>query len=505
LSRVASRKNLNSSGRGPTPPRSIDDDSHQTSRDKSGNGEGQQPSRVTPCDHAPVESLVVTVAKSDTHGGSDNALSGRDGKGKAGGHDDSDSGSELHGESTGGRLESQTVTKVAHDVVSVSPETNDDTSSSVTENPDGDGRLLGDVAGVPDEVDGGERTDSVGDIVGSVGERRGGSSQDLEERVQVLSLVVEVSSTSVHVNNVSGKTRSSTGLLGNDVLVDSVHEGLPDSLGKVLGQVPGTGIGLLNILKSLSASDVGLLGNSMSVGLGTVDLSLLGGLEVLHVGNGGLVKVHGLEVLTGGVTGVVVLDDLDVDSLRRVGDGTALEEHGTEEKVVPAHGPVVHGELAVQPGQEEETDQEDNTTGNTEDGSGDLTSSPVVKVKGSSSLPDDQHGKNTRGDTEVNGDHDETPLKRVGTLQDSVLGDQKDKGSEGSGNTGGDNPGSNNLGDSLVVPGPRNSTGSDGSDSKTDDSTSDTVGSGNGKTDGSSNSKPGRRTNQSAQHSLRNH
>jgi hypothetical protein len=56
-------------------------------------------------------------------------------------------------------VESEAVSKIAHDVVSVCPETDDEGSTSIAENPDWNRGLRRELAGVPDEVDGGERTD----------------------------------------------------------------------------------------------------------------------------------------------------------------------------------------------------------------------------------------------------------------------------------------------------------------------------------------------------------
>lgn len=58
------------------------------------------PRAVGPCDHAPVDGLVVTSAETDTNGGTDNALGGGDGQGKTCSHDDCDGGTELHAETT---------------------------------------------------------------------------------------------------------------------------------------------------------------------------------------------------------------------------------------------------------------------------------------------------------------------------------------------------------------------------------------------------------------------
>lgn len=229
--------------------RGINDDTHEAARNDTSNREGDDPAGVAPGNHAPVESPDITVAESDTHDGTDDALGSGDGKGKTGGHDDGNSSAELHRETTRRRLKSETVSKVAHHVVPISPETNDDTGRTVAENPDRNIGLGANGAVPPDEEDGSKRTDSVGNVVGSVSERSSGSSQNLEEGVQVLSLVVEVSSASVHGQDVTSKLAFArvVGLSRDNVLADTVHEGVDGDSDEVLGEVPRAVVFLLNI------------------------------------------------------------------------------------------------------------------------------------------------------------------------------------------------------------------------------------------------------------------
>lgn len=49
---------------------------------------------------------------------------------KTGGKNDSNSGTEFHGETSRGRVQCQAVTKVAHDVVAISPDTEGNTSTT---------------------------------------------------------------------------------------------------------------------------------------------------------------------------------------------------------------------------------------------------------------------------------------------------------------------------------------------------------------------------------------
>lgn len=455
--------------------RGVDNYTHQAAGDNTGDGKSQDPASVTPDDHAPVEGLEVTVAESDTHGSTDDTLGCGDGNSETGGHDDSNSGAKLHGETTGRRMEGQAVTQVAHDVVTISPETNDNTGSTVGKDPDRNRRLLCDGTRIPDQKDGGKRTDGVRYVIGTVSEGRGGSGENLKEGVQMLSLVIKVSSAGVHVDDVANKIGTLFLFLDN-VPVNTVHETSPESLGKVLRKVPWASVLLLNFVESLS----GLLSLSLDglniVGALTRKLGLLGSLEMLHVGYGTLVKVSGLEILAGSMATVVVLDDLDVETLWGVGDGATLEEERTLEEVVPFEGPVVVVQLAVQPREEEGDNNEHNSASDSEDSTANLSRVPVIKIQRSSTLPDDQHGQDTGGNTEVDGDHDKTPLERVAALEHTILGDQEDDGGKASSNTRGNDPGSDNLGNTFLFPAPRHTLGSSGCNSKTNDTTSDTVG-----------------------------
>ena len=224
---------------------SIDDDTHQATSDDTSNWEGEDPTCVTPGNHSPVESLNITVTESDTHGSSDNALGGGDWEREAGSHNDCDSGTKLHGETTGWGLESKAVTQVPHDVVTISPETNDNSSTTIGKYPDRNISLLFDSTRVPNKIDGSKWTDSVRYIVGTVSKGGSGSSKDLEEGVEMLSLVVEVSSTGVNVLNITSQSRF-LGLLSDDILPDTMKEGINDNLGEVLWSIPWASILSLN-------------------------------------------------------------------------------------------------------------------------------------------------------------------------------------------------------------------------------------------------------------------
>jgi len=141
------------------PLRSVDDDTGQASGHDTGDWEGDEPTKVDPGNHSPVDGSPGTGAESDADGGTGDTLGGGDGEGEAGGHDNGDGGAKFHGETARWGVESDAVTELAHDVVAVEPETQGESDTAIGENPDGDGGLGGDLVGLPDEEYGGERAD----------------------------------------------------------------------------------------------------------------------------------------------------------------------------------------------------------------------------------------------------------------------------------------------------------------------------------------------------------
>lgn len=446
-----------------------------------------------PTDHAPVKSPPVTVAERDTHGSTDNALCGGDGESETGSHDNGDSRSQLHRETTGGRHEGEFVTKVAHDVVTVSPETNDDTGTTVRKDPQGDGVLLGvNNAGFPDGVDGGEWANGIGNIVGTVSERGSGGSENLEEGVQVLGLVVEVSCAGVHGLNVTTETRIRELLSRDDILADTVHESVQDGLEKVLREVPRADIILLNAGERLLVDNCGS-GLVVLEVIGTADstvLKILAGLEMLHVLNDGCIKVGCLEVFLSSLASIVVLDDLDIDTLRNRGDGAAAEQKRAIEDVPSLEGPVLENEEAVKIREEEDDDKKGDGGSDTEDSTGDFGHTPVIEVKGSSTLPDDQHGQDTAGERKVERNHDESPLERVRALEHTVLGDGEEDGAESTSNGRRNNPRSNDGSNTSAIPSPIDFVGTESGHTHTNDTADDAVGGGNGQAEGGSDREP---------------
>jgi len=122
----------------------------------------------------PVDGLESTRHDTDTSGSTNDTHGSRYGNTELRSKNDGDGSSEFHRETSRWRVESDFVTEGDHHVVTISSETNDDHGTTESQHPDGSlGATVGRETSVPDEVDCGERTDSVGDIVGTVSESLG--------------------------------------------------------------------------------------------------------------------------------------------------------------------------------------------------------------------------------------------------------------------------------------------------------------------------------------------
>lgn len=120
-------------------------------------------------------------------------------------------------------MQREAIPQVAHDVVAVGPEADDEGPGAVAEDPNGHGRFGLDGARVPDEVDCGEGADGVGYVVCAVGEGGGGGGEDLQEGVGVFGFVVVVGCAGVHGFEITGEDGRFF-LLGDHVDVDAVEE-----------------------------------------------------------------------------------------------------------------------------------------------------------------------------------------------------------------------------------------------------------------------------------------
>lgn len=141
------------------------------------------------------------------------------------------------------------------------PEAETKTKTTNSLDPDRSIRLRAREAGSPGLILGGEGTDRIADIVGTVCNRHDHGAADLSRRPQMLDLVIKVRSTSVHVFETFA-------LVSDDVARDAIKEhhadGCPDATRVCPGKiVDGGKVALASLLDLL----VELLG-SVGVGYG---------------------------------------------------------------------------------------------------------------------------------------------------------------------------------------------------------------------------------------------
>lgn len=157
---------------------------------------------------------------------------------------------------------------------------------------------------------------------------------------------------------------------------------------------------------------------------------------------------------------------------------------------------------SVQPGNEEDADDDGPSGTNTDDQTNSLGISEVDLDL--TTLPDNQHGKERGGNAEVDGDKSKTLHDGVASQHDSVLGNEEDDGSKATSKTGGDNPGKEHRddtgADALVELGPVDTVGADESNTHSDDTTHDGVGGGDRKTNPGADGKVDGGSNDSAHH-----
>lgn len=144
-------------------------------------------------------------------------------------------------------MKGNAVTEVAHEVVSVCPETDGDGGTTEDENPDRYLRLAAGLTSVPDLVYGGHRAHGVRDVVRTVSERGSSGGHDLKERVKVLRLEVVVLDDGVLLLEVLSDQQAldelrlvgtTPGLLGDNVDHDTAEESPLEGLPQLSGLVP---------------------------------------------------------------------------------------------------------------------------------------------------------------------------------------------------------------------------------------------------------------------------
>lgn len=114
------------------------------------------------------------------------------------GQKNSDRGAQLHRETSRGRHQGDSVTDGSHNVVSICGETNDDKGTTERQDPGWSWGIACESTVLPDVVDGSERTDGVGNVIGTVSKGVCTCRQDLKERIKVLGLVGVLVGSLVH-------------------------------------------------------------------------------------------------------------------------------------------------------------------------------------------------------------------------------------------------------------------------------------------------------------------
>lgn len=299
-----------------------------------------------------------------------------------------------------------------------------------------------DLPRVPNLVDGGIRSNSVGNVVGTMDEGGGCSSHDLEECVEELSAVVEVSGTSMDLLNVTGNDRL-LALGTNDILVNTVEDDELDGPPDESTRVPRTvGLGADHRLVLRVTGRGGLISSRVGSGLLVVP-----GLEILSNDSSALSTAL-LELLTGKVALVEVANNtLEVVGGRR--NGTTAEEERAKEDVVGLDLPILLDDNAVQPGDEENGHEKTPASTSSDNDTGDLLLSEVDLVR--ATLPDQKHDDERRGGPEVEGDEDETLDGRALAEENTVLGEEEDCGTEDTGKHRGDDPSKEDLRGYVLV------------------------------------------------------
>ncbi|KAI6767583.1 hypothetical protein HG530_005592 [Fusarium avenaceum] len=389
---------------------------------------------------------------------------------KTGGQDDCNSSTKLHTETSSGRVKSQTVTKVAHDVVSVGPDTKSNTGTTKApiqlvliinhsenlQNPDWDRRFATlETTGAPNLVDGSIRTDSVGDIVGTVGERGCTGSHDLHEGVEVFGTVVVVRDVCMDFVKVASEDTLLV-LHGDDILVDTREESLLEAAAR-LGfntfiDIRGVGRNRLVLVLSFV---VLVLAHKLIATLTTSTSKTL-------------------EFFTGEVALVEILDTTN-GTLRLSGRRRTLEKERTLSNVPPAELPVVNNDNTVQPRKEEDGDDESPGGTYTDDHTSGFG---VVELNlDATTLPDDKHGEKGSSDAKVNGGKEKTLPDRVASEHDTIFSDHKDDSSKCTRQTRSDNPSeehrNNTRADAFVKLSPVNTVGTNESNTHSNDTSHD--------------------------------
>lgn len=127
--------------------RGVDKEGEDAGGEESSEHNGEHPSSADTQELFPVNSSLLELNKTYTNGGTNLAMSSRNGQTDTGCDDDSDSGTDLDGETTGRGKLGQLHADCNNDTVSPHGETSNNTDTSKSENPKIHGLFLAGVVG----------------------------------------------------------------------------------------------------------------------------------------------------------------------------------------------------------------------------------------------------------------------------------------------------------------------------------------------------------------------
>lgn len=340
------------------------------------------------------------------------------------------------------------------------------------------------ITGFPSGVNDSPRSDRVSDIVGTVGERSGTGSDDLDERVRVFDLVGVFFS--VRVDLLHSSTFRSTGdtsLRGVNVVVNTVHEP-DDDLGgdsledgfNVVELVDGTRTSSVGVQVSHGPSEGTLVSSHLDVEtfLRSGELFLVREFElvqrclrlrgsslflradrslVFDVAMLGQMLLVSLLVVFG-----IVLDDGVVRHGSEVGtvDGCgSSEEERTLEGVVPLDRRVSLDDLGVDVRDKEQRGEDGHAETDTENDGSDVPSGLLVQSEFGRTLVHDGKGAHSRSDEEEKGRSVNRPRDGVSSDVDDQLDEHECNRTEASGDGRGHTETGENSSQSVsLVPSP---------------------------------------------------
>lgn len=125
------------------PLRRIDDYPHRATRNDARDRQRDDPTEIDPSNHPPIDRLHIPRAQPHSDRRARDTLGRTDRQRQPRRHHDRQRTPQLHREPARRRMQRQPVPEVAHDVVAVGPEADDDGGGAVDEDPDGHGALGG--------------------------------------------------------------------------------------------------------------------------------------------------------------------------------------------------------------------------------------------------------------------------------------------------------------------------------------------------------------------------